>query len=341
MDNIESMKKTTTEAASQQSRIAVSVVVPVYNTGAYLKECVKSIEAQTFKDFELIIIDDGSTDDSGALCDRLAEQDARIRAVHQKNQGLAAVRNNGIDLAQGEFILFIDSDDFIEPEMLSELYGAAKKDDADIVMCRHRELDEAHNPLVTHGVDTRCVLGSLEATAKILEDRKIKNYVWNKIFRRSLFSGIRFPINRNYEDIATTYKLVAKANKFVCIPYVGYNYIRQSASITKTKRYSEKWLKNQIDVLWALLDRFYYVKADDRFAHLVPFCAGKVYHKCLRTLDTCHRHGISIPQDWQDEIMQGKKAVEGDLQHLPSKIMRDIWIVKTRILLSHILRMHS
>lgn len=321
------------------SQVAMSVIVPVYNTRAYLEECVRSVESQTFTDFELLLIDDGSTDGSGALCDSLSRQDARIRVVHQKNQGRSAVRNNGVDMARGEYVLFIDSDDFTEPEMFAEMVGAARQNDADVVMCRYNMMDHRHNILSTHGDTGRRVISSLDATAMVMKDREIRSYLWNKLIRRSVFDGVRFPADRNYEDMATVYRLIDRANKVVAIPYVGYNYVRHPESITQTPVYTAQWVENQVDVIKVWQDRLFYVKADERLARLVPFCAGKTYHKCLRVLDSCYRHDVFIPQDQLHDIVQCMKTMEdGNLRHVTWKFRRKIWIVKSRLVVCHAMR---
>lgn len=312
--------------------MAISVIVPVYNTGAFLEKCVRSIEAQTFTDYELILIDDGSTDGSGTMCDKLAERDARIRVVHQKNAGLSAVRNRGVSLASGEYILFIDSDDFIEPEMLSQMMGAARLQGADIVMCRYNMMDVQHNVLSVGGIDNRCVISTLDAMDMVIKDKEIRSYTWNKLIRRSIFHGITFPVGRNFEDMATVYKLIDRANCVVNIPYAGYNYVRQPKSITKTPRYTARWMAHQIDVMVAWRDRFFYVRADERLAHLAPFCAGKSYYKGLHLLDTCYRRRIHVPQDKLQEILLCMKTVKesGELQRLPLKMRCGLWIVRAR-----------
>lgn len=326
-------------ATSQPISVPVSVIVPVYNTGAHLKKCLESVMAQTFSDYELLVIDDGSTDGSGTLCDLLAECDARIRVVHQQNQGRAAVRNNGVDMAKGEYILFVDSDDFIEPEMLSQLMSGARRENADIVMCRYRTMDPNFNVLSVMGVNSQVVLSNLDATTKIVEDKEIRSYLWNKLIRRMLFFGTRFPLNRNYEDMAIAYRLMAKANRVACIPYVGYNYVRHPESITKTPRHTTKWIENQVDVINVWCERLDFVKADAQLQHLGAFCAGKAYQKCLRLLDTCSRHGVYIPQCLLHEILECMDYLKrADLQHLPWKLKCNILIVRCRMTAFRILR---
>ena len=129
----------------------ISIIVPVYKVEKYLQKCIDSILAQTFRDFELILVDDGSPDNCPALCDAAAQKDARIRVIHQKNGGLSAARNAGLDIARGEWIGFVDSDDAIEPEMYKTLYDIAVQENADVVVCNFRLVMKPEIPLHASG----------------------------------------------------------------------------------------------------------------------------------------------------------------------------------------------
>lgn len=320
--------------------VTLSVIVPVYNTGAYLRECVRSILTQSFSDFELIIIDDGSTDGSSVLCDALGGEDSRICVFHQQNQGLSAVRNKGIDLAHGEYILFIDSDDYIEPQMFAEMLDAAHRHDADVVMCRYNKMDSHHKVLSVKGFGSETVLSGLEATSMIMRDRQIQSHMWNKLIRRELFQGVRFPLNRNFEDLAATYKLIDKANYVVAIPYPGYNYIAHPEAITQATKYTARWVRNQCDVIEAWKERFIYVKTHDRLVALAPFCAGKTYDKCIHFIDRCLRYHVSLPQDLKQKVDECMVMLEdGNLKGIPWRFRWEIMVARCRICASHVLRM--
>lgn len=132
-------------------RCCLSIIVPIYNSGEYLSATLENVLAQNYEKYELILVDDGSTDGSGALCDEFAERDPRIRVIHQKNAGVSAARNAGLDAAGGEYVGFVDSDDLIEPEMFSTLTGIAAQYDADIVQCRHDRLDSVQGVTYSGG----------------------------------------------------------------------------------------------------------------------------------------------------------------------------------------------
>ncbi len=209
----------------------VSVVVPVYNVKDYLKKCVDSILAQTERDLELLLIDDGSTDGSSGLCEEFSKSDPRVRVIHQENKGLGGARNTGIKAASGDWLLLVDSDDWIEPETLQKALEAGERENADMVMFGLRSVDENGNVLrtVTETVpkDTRL----------LLEDHKdlllTAPSAANKLYRRELFTraAVEFPPRVWYEDIRTTPKLMTFSGPMVFLDYMGYNYFQRTGSI--------------------------------------------------------------------------------------------------------------
>lgn len=185
----------------------VSVVIPVYNVNRYLPQCLESVISQTYRNIEIIIIDDGSTDDSGSICDRYAKRDARIHVIHSNNRGLAAARNLGLEYVKGEYISFIDSDDWIDPHTIETFIRAAVHTKADIVVARHctELVEKTIHPVKTtefahtyHGQDI------LTAFA----DGLFYQVAWNKLYCSECFKDIRFPDGKNYEDVFTTWKLM-------------------------------------------------------------------------------------------------------------------------------------
>ncbi len=213
-----------------------SVIVPVYNVESYLEKCVASVLAQSCKDFELLLIDDGSTDGSGALCDRLAEKDGRIRVIHQENRGLGGARNTGIRAAKGDWLLFVDSDDWIEPWTLAVALESAEEHSADLVVFGFRSVDEKGNTLATFVEDLPRDRGF-----SLIERRDmllIAPSAVNKLYRRTLFTetGIQYPPRVWYEDIRTTPKLMLAAERIAFSDFVGYNYLHREGSIMNSAR---------------------------------------------------------------------------------------------------------
>lgn len=209
-----------------------SIIVPVYNVKEYLKKCVDSVLAQTQRDFELLLIDDGSTDGCGELCDTFAEADSRIRVIHQENGGLGSARNTGIQAAAGEWLLFVDSDDWIEPEILEKALAAGERENAELVLFAFRSVDPQGREL---GVFRDDLPPEKPFTAAGQKDVFLASpCAWNKLYRRELFlrTGVLYPPRVWYEDIRTTLKLFAAAKSMLRIDDVGYNYLQRPGSIT-------------------------------------------------------------------------------------------------------------
>lgn len=217
------------------SDIKISVVVPVYNVEKYLEQCLNSIINQTFKDIEIICINDGSTDGSLEILREYEQKDSRIRLINKENEGISAVRNQGMELAQGEYISFIDSDDWIEENYLEALYTAAKKYDSDIA-CSNiiRVTGKRHRKKIIYKKEEF----TTESDKKNeLTKVPINSYVWNKIYKREslLKSGVKFPVGRVYEDVVWCIKAIYYLNGVVTVPDAVYYYRKNPTSIMSTK----------------------------------------------------------------------------------------------------------
>ena len=185
----------------------VSVIIPVYNVSRYLPQCFDSVISQTYRNLEIIVIDDGSTDDSGIICDQYAEKDDRIHVIHTDNRGLASARNLGLENARGEYISFIDSDDWIEPHAIDTLLKTANMEEADIVnarYCTEYVGRTVHRPIGEK--DSHTYIGQDIFSA--FAEGKFGNVVWNKLYRLECFRDIRFPDGNNYEDVAIVWKIM-------------------------------------------------------------------------------------------------------------------------------------
>ena len=207
----------------------VSVIVPVYNVERFLKECVDSILSQTYKYFELILVDDGSTDSSGYLCDEYAKKDSRIRVLHKKNGGLSDARNKGIEIAKGSYITFIDSDDCVSPEYLEILIECAIKENVEIVQGLNTSDRSRLGTANDYG-------GKLYRTTKevmcdYLLFKYIVGYACNKLYARRLFDTLRFPVGKIQEDAWTTYKALYEARGVAVIGINSYYYRINNTSI--------------------------------------------------------------------------------------------------------------
>ncbi len=221
----------------QQAKI--SIIVPIYRVEKYLGKCIESILAQTFKDFEVILVDDGSPDRCGDICEEYALKDSRIKVLHKENGGLSDARNAGIEIAQGEYLAFIDSDDYVAPDMYDALYCLAQEYHADMVICNAVLVDEVAEAIYKDCSDIY-VMNSEEALKQMIFKRLFAVNAWNKIYRRELFSKIRYPKGMLYEDFATTYKLIDCCNNIVYTPSEKYAYVQRSGSIMGQTGYRMK-----------------------------------------------------------------------------------------------------
>lgn len=237
----------------------ISVIVPVYNVEAYLEKCVTSIINQTYREIEIILIDDGSTDSSGILCDKLARQDTRIRVNHKKNGGLSEARNYGIDMARGEYLSFIDSDDYIESSMLQMLIYNLHKYNADISVCAYKMEYPNKSVDIKEGHVVR-IYSKDQAFQVLLHKNNIGVISWNKLYKSNLFQDIRYPVGQHFEDINTTYKLIAKTNKVVYMPKVFYHYVQRVNSINGVNFKKINFNKKLYDMEFATDELLRYVE---------------------------------------------------------------------------------
>ena len=221
----------------------ITVIVPVYNTEKYLERCLDSIVGQTYRDLEILLIDDGSTDSSGEICRRYAEADDRITVLVKENGGQASARNLGLDRMQGEYVLFVDSDDYVSPDFVEELYRQIKAEPGiGIADSSYVKLLESEDPgTLTEGKKPAEVYSQTEALELLLYQRKFNQSPCTKLFARSVFEGIRFPVGKGYEDLAIIYQTFAKAEKLSYGYRKGYYYLQRAGS-TMHKAFDRKKL---------------------------------------------------------------------------------------------------
>ena len=210
----------------------VSIIVPVYKVEKYIHQCIDSILAQSYANMEILLVDDGSPDRCGQICDEYKKKDVRINVIHKSNGGLSSARNAALDIASGEYILCIDSDDYIHPDMLQRMCQAMEKNNSDIVVCGHFIQKENKLSISDPFWDQIVTLDKQDALSELVKDNVIRSYAWGKLYKRKLFDEVRYPDGRNYEDIATTYLLFDKAEKIIRIPDFLYYYQIRDESIS-------------------------------------------------------------------------------------------------------------
>ena len=212
----------------------ISIIVPVYNVEKYLKKCIDSIVNQTYKNLEIILVDDGATDRSGEICDELAKLDNRIKVYHKKNGGLSDARNYGVERATGDYIGFVDSDDYIDAEMYEKLYEAITKEDADVAECSFKIIYPDRVELF-NDEEYYNVLGEQEYLEEYLKLKKIFGSVWTKLIKSTIAKKIEFPVGKLYEDTYYAYDLIDIVDKYVIMDNPYYNYLMRENSITNAK----------------------------------------------------------------------------------------------------------
>ncbi len=234
----------------------VSIIVPVYNVKPYLERCVNSLIGQSYQELEIILVDDGSTDGCGDLCDVLMSRDKRIWVVHQENQGLSAARNAGIEAAQGEYLCFVDSDDYVNPEYVKYLYEMCTENEADIAICGHliTKKGDYFKPIdFSKPVD---VYFREEIFDRFYTDMHGSIVIaWNKLYKRMCIGDIRYDVGMIHEDEATTFKFLYNAHKIAFGREVGYYYFDRSDSIT-----GSAYSKRNLDILKAYENRLLFYK---------------------------------------------------------------------------------
>ena len=230
----------------------ISIIVPIYKVERFFERCINSVLSQSIPDIEIILVDDGSPDNCGKMCDDYAAKDSRIIVIHKKNGGLSSARNAGIDIAKGDYLMFIDSDDYVEPDFCEKAYQFVTDNN---VLCasfgyyehwsdRTDEFHTSKSKLISANDAIKCL---------ITKDDVIFNFAWNKIYHRSLFNNIRYPEGRYYEDQGTTYKLFDAAKTIYVDASMLYHYNRRQETITQAlgiEQTQEPKVLNDIFDLW-------------------------------------------------------------------------------------------
>ncbi len=242
----------------------ITVIVPVYNVARYLPECIESILRQTFRDFELLLVDDGSDDGSREICGRYAQEHPNIRVLRQPHSGVSAARNRGLEESCGAYIVFIDSDDSVDKGYLETLYQIMNQHQADLAACCNEYVMEGcrrtamrQKAYISEAVPTE------EAYRRMLLGKDVTVALWAKIYRKSVLENVRFPVGEIYEDIAVLPQIIDRCDKIVCSSYSGYYYRIRRGSIMHGRMSTERFvsLRNMMRILKHV--QAHYPKAED------------------------------------------------------------------------------
>lgn len=263
----------------------LSIVVPVYKAEKYIDGCIQSILNQTYKDFILILVNDGTPDNSGVICDKYASLDDRVRVIHKENGGQSSARNAGLDMVDTELVTFVDSDDEIDVTMYEKMIGFFDKNNLDIVCCDTylvRGRTKKFRPIY----DEDKLFFARKALEEVLSGH-IDNAVWNKIYKASLFDDIRFPVGRIYEDVATVYRIFSKAANAGYMKQPYYYYYRRSGSTIAGSFNS----KGRYDCFLGYKERLEF--AEKNCTAAVPSCHSELIKVAVATMTAFLANGES------------------------------------------------
>lgn len=211
----------------------ITIIIPIYQVEKYLRKCLDSVLNQTYKNLEIILIDDGSKDNSSQICEEYKKKDTRIKVIHKNNEGTAEARNDGLKIATGKYIGFVDSDDYIKSDMYQILHENMIKTNADISICNMIQVKENSNIDSIENITNKQNLiqyNKEEALKLLIENEIIKSYPWDKLFKKEILEGIQFPKGKKMEDLAIMYKILEKATNIVYTDKIEYYYLQRSNS---------------------------------------------------------------------------------------------------------------
>ncbi len=226
----------------------ISVIIPVYKVEKYLEKCLDSVINQTYKNLEIIVVDDGSLDKCPEICDRFSHKDSRIKVIHQSNKGLSEARNAGLDIFKGEYVAFVDSDDYVEKDYIEYLYNLLLENKSEISCCQYTKIDESYNIIYKKKSDKKIICGAENCLISLISDKIITNTAWGKLFKRYFFNNIRFK-GKAYEDIQTTYKILVRCKSLINGDKAKYYYLLRQSSISQSIDI------NQLDRIYAYIEQ--------------------------------------------------------------------------------------
>lgn len=271
----------------------ISIIVPVYNVEEYVGMCIESVCNQTYRNLEIILVDDGSTDRSGDICDAYARRDERIRVIHKENGGLSDARNAGMAIASGEYTGFVDSDDWIETDMYEILYKICEKEDLDMACCAYQREEDTTDGSSTDSDDTNCdyaIMNSddfLKANLYANTEFMISNCVWNRLYKTTLIEGLLFPKGKCYEDMCYSTEVFLRLKRGGYIKKKLYHYRIRKNSITG-KRLSSDLADNVITDLLPLLKTRAEILSDAGKHEFADECTFQYLYEILKILSQIH-----------------------------------------------------
>ena len=285
----------------------ISVIVPVYKVELYLDRCIQSIVNQTYPNLEIILVDDGSPDNCGAICDSWAEKDSRIKVIHKENGGLSDARNAGMAVASGTYIGFVDSDDYISEGMYQLLFDRMLADGSDIAACRVEMVFEDGSPSRPLTRSGQCILSREDAIKASISESWLKQPVWYKLYKTELIRDIPFPVGKYHEDVFWSYQAVAKAQKVSVFDTPCYFYTQRRGSIM-----SESYSLKRLDSLEAKEARVDFFRNEQ--PELLNIAKQNLWFSCIYAMQMLLKFCSS------EEQAEGKKIIRAVLRRYPIQL---------------------
>ena len=262
----------------------ISIIVPIYNTEKYLPKCIESIQNQTYKNLEIILVNDGSTDNSLTICQEFVEKDKRIIVIDKENEGVSSARNRGLDFASGEYIGFVDSDDYIAPDMYQQLLTACLENDADIAECGYYSVNENYEIVSIFPLKNAILNSNYESCRALVKGENTSVVNWNKLYKKPLFETIRFSTYRYAVDFWVNSRIFYECKRKVALGSYLYYYL-----VRETSMWHAPFKEEKIDALFSAKDIYEFYET--KFPDLCPFVALKIDDLILafyRELKTFH-----------------------------------------------------
>ena len=287
----------------------VSVIIPVYKTELYLKRCVDSVCNQTYKNLEIILVDDGSPDDCPTMCDRFKKVDSRIVVIHQDNKGLSGARNSGIHIAHGEYIAFVDSDDYVSPEYIQKMIEAARLYNVPLVMCNFLYVnpDGSYNNNGNPNIMEAGIFSRNEIWRKYYEEYGYYYVVsWNKLYCAKLWDEVVFPVGRIHEDQFVFHKILNQCDNIVVLNDKLVYYVQHKNSIMS----SDKSIKEEIDRIESRIERFRFFESSSNKHEMNLRCEGTwIVESTIEIINTNILNNVDVSKKEFQEIIEKVKNI--------------------------------
>ncbi len=316
----------------------VSVIVPVYNVRQYIKEALDSLINQSYRDLEIILVDDGSTDGSGDICDEYQKKDDRILVIHQENGGLSAARNAGLDIMSGDVISFLDPDDAFSSTMIEEMISALQKNNVDIIECkyaRYNQIELLDEETLVHKIsNTKTKIGKYtnKGAIKCILNDGLAFCVWNKIYKKNIWENVRFPEGQNFEDLYVIIQLLSNAKALFVLDKKLIMYRTRSGSITDTLSYKNiydnvnSW-SHYVEAVRQLSPEICTAEDVDKALCQEYFSLFNIFARCTFQKPYCHQNVIFL----SNEIRKINRLINVSHCSFKRRILHKLWCISPRL----------